>query len=94
MTKLSSLDLAGTRITDAGLAHLAKLPLNRELNLGNTAVTDAGIVAHLGKKATLNIVDLRGTAVGKAGLAALRLNGVKAMTGPMPRPVVAANGPK
>src|SRR5258706_3261845 len=40
------LNLAGTGVTDAGLAHIAGLKNLRRLNLENTGITDAGL-AHL-----------------------------------------------
>ena len=42
LTKLSALDLVGTRITDAGLAHLKSLSNLKTLEVGDTHVTDAG----------------------------------------------------
>ena len=43
---LVSLDLAGTRVTDAGLGHLAGLPRLRNLDVSRTTVTP-GAVARL-----------------------------------------------
>ena len=37
------LDLSETRVSDAGLAHLARLTSLQALNLGLTQVTDAGL---------------------------------------------------
>jgi hypothetical protein len=39
---LEGLSLNGTKITDAGLTHLARLPRLKELWLRNTPITDAG----------------------------------------------------
>lgn len=69
--RLEALRLWYTRITDQGLATVARLSSLRELNAGNNAgITDAGIerLAALGGLTTLN---LEQTALGDAGLAAL-----------------------
>jgi hypothetical protein len=41
--KVNALDLAGTRVTDVGLAHLNRFVTLRTLNLTATSVTDAGV---------------------------------------------------
>ncbi len=43
--RVEGLDLAGTKITDAGLAHLKGLTGLRELDLRSTKTTDAGVRA-------------------------------------------------
>jgi hypothetical protein len=43
--RLATLDLRGTRITDAGLVHLTTVRDPERVNLERTAVTDAGIEA-------------------------------------------------
>jgi len=43
LAALETLDLRGTKVTDAGLAHLAGLTALKELNLSRTQVTDAGV---------------------------------------------------
>ena len=48
LASLSFLDLDGTRVSDAGLAHLQGLTKLSRLNLGGTRVSDAGLV-HLEK---------------------------------------------
>jgi uncharacterized membrane protein/mono/diheme cytochrome c family protein len=68
---LTSLDLAGTAVTDAGLAALADMPNLRELHLDRTRVTDAGLAA-LRPLSHLEYLNLYGTAVTDAGLATLR----------------------
>ena len=40
--QLTRIDLWGTAITDAGLAHLAGMPLT-EISLWHTAITNAGV---------------------------------------------------
>jgi hypothetical protein len=42
--QVRSLFLSHTRISDAGMAHLAQLPRLQELVLNGTQVTDAGLV--------------------------------------------------
>ena len=68
------LDLSGTRVTDAGLATLARMPNLTRLSLGNTAVGDAGL-RHLAGLARLENLNLYGTRVSDAGLDALRALG-------------------
>jgi hypothetical protein len=68
--KLAVLDLAGTRVTDAGLAHLAGLTNLRTLRLEDTQVTDAGL-KYLAPLKKLTELDLRGTRVTDAGLEVL-----------------------
>jgi YHS domain-containing protein/mono/diheme cytochrome c family protein len=64
------LNLARTRVGDAGLAEVARFGQLRRLNLANTAVTDRGLeqIAKLGR---LEYLNLYGTAVTDAGLAHL-----------------------
>ena len=64
------LNLAGSKVTDAGLANVAKLKNLRRLHLEKTAVTDAGL-AHLKDLTGLEYLNLYGTAVTDAGLAHL-----------------------
>ena len=64
------LNLAGSKITDAGLAQVASLTNLRRLHLEKTAITDAGL-AHLKGLANLEYLNLYGTAVTDAGLAHL-----------------------
>lgn len=64
------LNLAGSKVTDAGVAHLAALTNLRRLHLEKTAVTDAGL-AHLKGLAGLEYLNLYGTAVTDAGMANL-----------------------
>ena len=43
LTNLQSLNLHGTKITDAGLAHLKGMTSLESLTLSNTKVTSAGV---------------------------------------------------
>src|SRR5439155_33118 len=65
LANLHTLLFFDTRVTDDGLAHLAKLPL-KTLNLFSTKVTDAGLL-HLAKP-PLQTLDLTNTQVSDAGL--------------------------
>ena len=65
------LDLAGTRVTDAGLASLASMTNLIRLHLERSAVSDAGLAA-LSGLANLEYLNLYGTPVTDAGLEALR----------------------
>ncbi len=68
---LTILNLAGTNVTDAGLASIAKFPNLRELRLDRTAVTDAGL-KHLSNLDHLETLNLYSTAVTDAGLVTLK----------------------
>ena len=71
------LDLSRTRITDAGLKALEKMPNLQHLDLRGTAVGDAGLDA-LAPLHNLRTLGLYGTAVTDAGLPALhRLSGLR-----------------
>ncbi|NNJ27040.1 leucine-rich repeat domain-containing protein [Alienimonas chondri] len=68
---LESPYLAGTDISDAGLAALNGRVLQWEsLLISRTAVTDAGLDA-IGSHPAITLVDLRGTSVGDAGVASV-----------------------
>lgn len=71
LPELHFLSLADTRVSDAGLAHVARLTGLHELHLDNTPVTDTG-VAQLTPLTDLRILDLKGTRVTDAGLAVVR----------------------
>jgi Leucine-rich repeat (LRR) protein len=43
LPNLDTLTLAGTRVTDRGLAHLKRLTKLSSLNLSGTQVTDTGV---------------------------------------------------
>ena len=61
-------NLIGSEVTDAGLAHLAGLAALKFLHLNDTQVTDAGL-AHLTGLTALEVLGLSGTQVTDAGLA-------------------------
>jgi len=65
------LDLAGTRVTDDGLAALASLPNLTRLHLERTPITDAGLAA-AASLASLEYLNLYGTMISDAGLESLR----------------------
>jgi YHS domain-containing protein len=69
-TQVYELNLAGSKVTDAGMASLAPLTNLRRLHLEKTAVTDAGLEKIKGL-ANLEYLNLYGTAVTDAGLAHL-----------------------
>lgn len=71
LTEVESLRLAGTGLTDAGIAHLAAAKSLRELDLSQTAVTDRG-VAPLAELSALEQLFLTDTAVGDDGIRSLR----------------------
>ncbi|MBK8039787.1 MAG: hypothetical protein IPK22_22035 [Verrucomicrobiaceae bacterium] len=68
--KIASLDLARSKVTDAGLAKLAAMKNLQELHLENTAISDAGL-DHLKGLATLEYLNLYNTKVTDAGIAKL-----------------------
>ena len=72
--KVAILNLRGTEVTDAGLAHLAGLTGLVKLHLEKTKVTDAGL-EHLKGLENLESLNLYGTEVTDAGLA--HLEGLK-----------------
>ena len=78
LSELKRLELRGTQVTDAGLAHLKALAGLQTLALKGTAVTDAGL-AHLKGLVSLQILVLNNTAVTDAGLA--HLKGLAGLTG-------------
>jgi uncharacterized membrane protein len=61
------LDLAGTDVTDAGLAGLESMPNLTRLHLERTHVTDAGL-ARVASLNNLEYLDLYGTEISDAGL--------------------------
>jgi uncharacterized membrane protein len=66
-------DLGRTKVTDAGLATVAKMKNLEKLHLENTAVTDAGL-ANLAGLTKLEYLNLYGTKVTDAGIAKLAAN--------------------
>jgi hypothetical protein len=72
-----TVDLSGTRVSDADLVHLHALPTLRGLWLHETGITDAGLT-HLETLSGLQTLNLAGTAVTDAGLSHLeRLPGLR-----------------
>jgi uncharacterized membrane protein len=65
------LDLAGTGVTDAGLAGLESMPNLTRLHLERTHVTDAGL-ARVASLNSLEYLDLYGTEISDAGLVQLQ----------------------
>lgn len=68
--KISSLDVARSKVTDAGLKAIGAMKNLTELHLENTAVTDAGLDA-LKPLANLEYINLYGTKITDAGAAKL-----------------------
>ena len=71
VTSLKQLGLGGTKITDAGLAHLRDLPDLAGLTLNNTGVTDES-VEHLRRLTGLQELGLQDTKVSADGVARLK----------------------
>ena len=71
LTRLESLRLHNTQVTDAGLRELRGLTRLESLQLSNTQVTDAGL-KHLRGRTSLWKLNLAGTQVTDAGLEHLR----------------------
>ena len=65
------LNLARTKVSDAGLAEIAKCTKLTRLHLENTKITDAGLV-HVAKLANLEYLNLYGTKVSDKGMAHLK----------------------
>ncbi len=65
------LDLAGTSITDGGLAHLAAMPNLTRLHLERTHLSDQGLARVAGLN-DLEYLDLYGTEISDAGLEQLQ----------------------
>jgi internalin A len=74
IVEIEALDLAlfpQKRISDAGLAHLSRLPNLSALSLGRVPVTDAGL-AHLSRLSKLSVLVLNSMPITDAGLAKLK----------------------
>ncbi len=69
-TQIKWVDLARTKITDKGLAHLSGMSNLTRLHLENTGITDAGLDALKGL-ANLEYLNLYGTQITDAGLTKL-----------------------
>ena len=78
LPELESLDLGGTKITDAGMVHLTGLKNLRDLVLWDTEITDAGLDQLKGLK-RLEILNLNGTKVTSSGI--IRLKELKNLRG-------------
>lgn len=65
------LDLGGTRVTDAGLVHVAAMKNLTKLHLERSAIGDAGL-AELAGLEQLEYLNLYGTSVSDEGLASLK----------------------
>jgi hypothetical protein len=70
LTALEVLDLEYTKITDAGVRHLAGLKHLRNLSIGGTKITDESLRT-IGKLSTLEDLLMESTAVGDDGVAYL-----------------------
>jgi uncharacterized membrane protein len=70
-SNIITLNLAGTKVTDAGLAAVRQMPNLQQLRLERTVVTDAGL-KNLSKLRKLDYLNLYGTTVTDAGLQALK----------------------
>lgn len=68
---IQALNLAGTDVTDAGVATIAQMPNLQRLRLERTKVTDAGM-AHIGALEQLTYLNLYGTEISDAGLKPLQ----------------------
>lgn len=71
MPNLKTLRLAGTSLSDAGLAHVKKLDKLETLFLAETKITDAGLV-RLAACRQLRTLDVSRTSVTQVGIATLR----------------------
>jgi hypothetical protein len=69
-SRIRSLALDGTRITDAGLKYLRGVAHLKALSLGATEISDAGAES-LGEIRSLQSLDLRGTRISNAALPSL-----------------------
>lgn len=77
--RFADLNLGRSKVTDAGLQHLASAKNLTRLRLENTAITDAGL-DHLANLAKLEYLNLYGTKISDAGLAKLeKLPNLKAL---------------
>jgi serine/threonine protein kinase len=65
--KLQSLDLGNTRISDAGLVELKRLPALQNIELTNTAITDDGVDALIAMP-KLRVIDLTESNISRDGL--------------------------
>lgn len=70
LTRIKSIAMNSTNVTDTGLANLKSFSLLTGVSLVGTRITDAGI-GHLVNVTTLRHVDLRRTAITDAGVAEL-----------------------
>jgi hypothetical protein len=61
----------GTKVTDAGLKHVAQLPGLKSLTLGESAISEAGL-AHLSALSSLQTLYLSALPVSDEGIKALQ----------------------
>jgi hypothetical protein len=61
---LIGLDLAGSKVTDVGLSHVASSPVLQWLDLAETGVTYTGLRQVMRDLPSLNRLNLKGTAIG------------------------------
>lgn len=66
-SNLAAISARGTKVTDAGLAHLTGLTKIKRLNVANTSITDDGL-RHLEAMKSLKRIDVTGTTVTQAGV--------------------------
>ena len=69
--QLKSLEFKSTKITDAGLAHLARMSQLQSLVLENAVITNDGLM-HIKQLTKLERLDLKGTKVTEAGIVEFR----------------------
>jgi Leucine-rich repeat (LRR) protein len=72
LTRLKSLSVAGSQVTDAGLEAIEELTTIQWLYLGQTRVSDIGM-DHLARLVNLEYLDLTDTAVTDQGMKKLKL---------------------
>ena len=70
-SKLTTLGLGSSRLTDGGLESLSQIPSLTSLNVSQTAVTDRGLI-HIMRLPNLRILNLDNTQVTDAGLSELK----------------------
>lgn len=92
LSRLQSLDVTASTVTDAGMAHLDRLNRLQELTLAYTRVSDVSL-PHLKRLTGLKYLDLWQTKVSELGLDELRQAIPPARVDPPPWPKVARVAP-